>query len=421
MRILFVSNPPRTVYKYMFTIAWALRTAGHEVRFASQPEFVDEVLQAGLTAVPVGHSRDMHKVAARTRGVENERAGIPAPYDVYEEPEKATWEHMVSTMANEGIEWHKYGNFPIISGLVEFARYWEPDLVVWDPLSFAGAIAAKACGAAHARLLFGVDVFGKVRQQFVKLRDAQPADQRRDPLAEWMGAYARKYGFDFTEDMFTGDFTLDQFPLSWQDEADLEYVRTQYIAYNGASVVPKWLQTPPAKPRIAITMGNSAVEVYRGYNVPLSDLLGSVADLDVEVVATVAASQQPLLGKTPDNARIVDFAPMHALAPTCSVVVHHAGAATMGTTARHPVPQLALPYHYDQPTLGKMLEKQGAGLSIHVSEVTPEKFRTAIDRLLTEQVFQDRAVALRDEIFALPTPNQAVPRIEELVVKHRAR
>jgi UDP:flavonoid glycosyltransferase YjiC (YdhE family) len=68
-----------------------------------------------------------------------------------------------------------------------------------------------------------------------------------------------------------------------------------------------------------------------------------------------------------------------------------------------------------------MLEKQGAGLSIHVSEVTGESFRAAIDRLLTEQVFKDRAVALRDEIFALPTPNQAVPRIEELVVKHRAR
>jgi hypothetical protein len=31
-------------------------------------------------------------------------------------------------------------------------------------MTFAGAVAAKACGAAHARLLFGLDVVGHARQ-----------------------------------------------------------------------------------------------------------------------------------------------------------------------------------------------------------------------------------------------------------------
>ncbi|QFQ99415.1 activator-dependent family glycosyltransferase [Streptomyces phaeolivaceus] len=420
MRVLFAANPHKSIFQYMVPLAWALRTAGHEVRFASQPAFAKTITQAGLTAVPVG--RDHEKLwAARIAGNGDAgRAGIEAPYDAFTDPAKATWEYLAPGMATAVEDRHRMQNFPVIADLVEFARQWRPDLVVWDPLTYAGAIAAKASGAAHARLLFGIDVFGGVRDLYLRLKEQQPAREQSDPLADWLGAYARKYGGEFTEDMATGHFTIDQFPRSLQTQApSLHYERMQYIPYGGPAVLPPWLWEQPRKPRVALTMGLSATDLYSGYTINTQEVLDSLADLDIELVATIADNEKAKLRSIPDNARLVPYVPLHALAPTCSVIVHHAGAATLATAARHPVPHLSLHYHYDQPILARKLTEHGAGLDLHTSRATGQAVRDSIQRLLHEPAFTHRAADLRDEIHALPTPNQLVPRLEELTAHHR--
>jgi glycosyltransferase (activator-dependent family) len=418
MRVLLTLNPVNTVFKYMVPLAWALRTAGHEVRVASTPSFADKITQAGLTAVPVGRDRSP-RMGRATEEVEAQRAGIPAPYDAFTDPDKANWDYLKPAMATAA-EAHQWADFPIIGGLVEYARHWKPDLVVWEPMFVAGSLAAKACGAAHARLLFGIDIFGGVRQLYRRLNAEQPAEEQADPIADWLGSYAAKFGAEFSEDMLTGHFTIDQFPRSLQVEADgLDYVRMQYVGYGGAAVVPSWLQKPVQRPRVALTMGLSATEVFTGYNIPFTDILDALSDLDVEIVATVNESEQHKLGKTPDNARIVSFVPMHALVESCSAIIHHAGAATLATAARHPIPHLSLHYHFDQPILARLLAEQGAGLEIHTTKVTGDNVRESLQRLLTEPTFTERATALRDEMLALPTPNELVHQLEELATKHR--
>jgi glycosyltransferase (activator-dependent family) len=346
------------------------------------------------------------------------RSGLGPPYDLALEPENATWEQVRDGHAGVLRMWHKPENFPMIAGLVDFARHWRPDLVIWDPLTYAGAIAAKACGAAHARLLWCVDVFGVSRDQYLRLMAEQPAAQRVDPLADWLAGYGRRYGFEFSEDMTTGQFTIDQFPESLQIEADLTYVRMQYVPYAGPAVVPKWLWAPPERPRVALTMGLTATEVYDGYPISMQDVLTGLGELDIEVVAHVAESEQGKLN-APDNVRMVHFVPWHALVPTCSVVIHHAGAATLATTSLHPVPQLALHCHFDQPILGRKLAGQGAGLEIPASEATGRRVRDAVQRLLTEPHFRAGAARLTEQFRSLPTPNQLVPQLEELTTKHR--
>jgi glycosyltransferase (activator-dependent family) len=420
MRILVALNPEKSYFNYLVPLAWALRTAGHEVRVVSGPRLSATVTQAGLTAVPVGHDRDPWRVAANNpQKLGDLRGGVAEPYDAFDHPEKATWDYLLSGMRDAVRGWHRLTNFPMVAGLVEFARHWQPDLVLWEPLCYAGSIAAKACGAAHGRLLWGIDVFGATREQFLLRKASQPIEQQADPLADWLAGYGRKYGFEFTEDMTTGNFTIDQLPGSLRLESGLEYLPMQYIPYGGAAVVPKWLQEPPRRPRVAMTLGLSATDYFNGYNVPVADIVDELSTLDIELVATVAESQQHLLNTIPDNVRIVPYVPWHAIVPTCSVVIHHAGAATLATTARHPVPQLALHYHFDQPFLARKLANQGAGLEIHTTQVTGDNVRESVRRLLTEPRFTERATALRDEMFTLPTPNQLIPQLEELTIKHR--
>jgi glycosyltransferase (activator-dependent family) len=419
VRVLFTVSPGTTVFNSMVPMAWALRTAGHDVRVASQPAFADEITQAGLTAVPLGRDlgipRLLLAMGMDSAALEVARRGLPDPYAVLDEPDSTDWDraHRAFTEVAEGA---RFETFAIMSALVDFVRDWEPDLVVWEPFTPAGAIAAKACGAAHARLLYGVDVYAFARQHFLSIQNG-----RNDPLADWLGGYARKYGAEFSEDMTVGQFTIDQIPASLQTESDLHYLRTPYIPYGGAAVVPRWLQLPPERPRVALTMGLSATGYFSGYTVNVQDILDSLADLDIELVATVAEAEQAKLARIPDNARLVPYVALHALAPTCTAAITHAGFGTLTAFAPYGVPQLTLPFHFDEPTLGHRLAAQGAGLNLDPTQVTGANVREGVLRLLNEPSFTAAARRLRTEIRTLPSPNDLVPEIEALTRKHRTR
>ncbi|MBB5958532.1 glycosyltransferase (activator-dependent family) [Saccharothrix tamanrassetensis] len=419
MRVLFVASAEKTIFLSMVPLAWALRTAGHEVRVAGKPAFADTITQAGLTAVPVGRDTDTARRTETEEQVELARKGLHPPWDCVEDDEFIQWDRMVQGHVEVVDKCHHLENFPIIASLVDFARSWQPDLVVWDPLAYAGAIAAKAVGAAHARVLFGIDVWGATRDHFLRLKADQPPSRRADPLAEWLGAYSGKYGLEFSEDMTTGHFTIDQLPASLQLATSQEVVRTRFVPYGGPAVVPKWLWTAPERPRVALTLGTTATEYFDGYTLDIQDVIDSVAELDVELVATIAEAEQKKLKNVPDNVRLVSYVPLHALAPTCSAVINHAGFGTLSTFAMHGVPQLTLPYHFDEPLFARKYAEQGAGLRIHAVRPTGRKIRHGVQRLLNEPRFGERAAALHAEIREMPTPNQFVAQLEELTAKYR--
>ncbi|MFF8791227.1 activator-dependent family glycosyltransferase [Streptomyces sp. NPDC015125] len=425
MRVLFVANPEKAHVLPMLPLAWALRTAGHEVRVACTPWFADVITQAGLTAVPVGRDYDLWELLRRQMHTLPDWSyrpefGLPAPYDVAHDPSRAEWSRLSEGYAEIVDLWHKPASFPMIADLVRFACSWRPDLVLWEPLAMAAPIAAKACGAAHGRLLWSVDVFGSTREHFRRLRDRQPQGERPDPLGEWLGGYARMYGGEFTEDMVTGHFTIDQLPGSLRLESELPTLSMRFVPYGGPAVLPKWLWTAPERPRVALTMGVSSTDHGAGYAVDVQGVLDSLADLDLEVVATVAENEQKKLARVPDNARLVPYVPMHALAPTCSLAIHHAGFGTLLTMAQHPVPQLLLPWDFDAPVLGRRAAQQGGSIAIEADRATVPVVREAALRLLGEPIFRDRATVLRDELHALPTPNELVPRLVELTAEFRS-
>ncbi|MBR8745545.1 glycosyl transferase family 28, partial [Nocardiopsis sp. MG754419] len=128
-------------------------------------------------------------------------------------------------------------------------RWWRPDLVVWEPTTYAGAIAAEACGAAHARLTWGVDFHGAAREHHVRLRDEVPG--REDPLRDWMSRWSDAVGSAHREESAQGHFTIDQLPESLRVPTGLDQVGMRYVPFNGPAVVPRWLRADPERPRVA--------------------------------------------------------------------------------------------------------------------------------------------------------------------------
>jgi glycosyltransferase (activator-dependent family) len=423
MRILLTTYPEKPIFRPMVPLAWALRAAGHEVRVASQPFFTDTITQAGLTAIPVGRQRTdnwRRLTEAYPDRAASERVGLPEPYNAaVPGQENVGWATMRDGYRHVLEIWHKQNNVPLITDLVEFARSWRPDLIIWEATTYAGAIAAKTVGAAHARMLWSVDIFGLTRDRFLALQARQATEERTDPLADWLAAYGAKYGYDFSEDMVTGQFTIDHLPRSLRMDAELHYLSARYIPYGGAAVVPRWLSVPPERPRIALTLGTSTTEWFGDYTFGIQDALEALSDVDIEVVATITESEQHKLGRIPGNARIVSYVPLDALAATCSVVINHAGPSTLLTTALHAVPQLTLPWEFDEPVLARLATEQGAALTIPGGRVTGAAVREHVLQLLREPAFAERAALLRDEILALPAPNELVGELAELAAGYR--
>jgi hypothetical protein len=255
MRVLVAGCADENAFPHMVPLAMALRAGGHEVHVAGRPRFTEVISQAGLDAVPVGRDNDVwdafgvpvaERAALRTAMIE--------PYDVVGQDERfITREYLRSGYDYHVTWWHKMDNLPVIAQLVTHAQQWRPALVLWEPTCYAGPVAAKAVGAAHARFLPYPDIYGVTREHFLRLR--RPGDP--DPLGDWLAGYATRYGATFTEDMITGELTIDQLPGSLRLDHELPYTPVRYTPWPA----PGGTGVPPARPRIAVHGGELTAQL----------------------------------------------------------------------------------------------------------------------------------------------------------------
>ncbi|MFF0174063.1 activator-dependent family glycosyltransferase [Micromonospora profundi] len=421
MRVLFVAPPDLKSHLYIMTpLAWALRTAGHDVRVACQPDSAEALAQAGLTAVLAGEpmAETLAEVDEQSEPPKRQAppATLPVQTDYARDDPYAELEYLTTNLLPF------LHTDAMLTDLIGFARAWRPDLVLWDAMTYAGPVVARACGAAHARILFGTDAF-------VQLWEAVRAagGSRPDPMRTWLEPLLRTHGGGpFADDVVHGQWTIDTMPpWTWRPSAP-HYIRMRHLAFNGPSVVPRWLYEPPARPRVCITLGMTHREADVA-EASAADLLEAVGDLDVEVVATMSAEQLASAPRIPDNVRAVDFVPMNVLLPTCSAIVHHGGSSTMASAFEHAVPQLIVPSAYwSEKWFGPVaqangLQERGAGvwLAYDSDYLTAAGLREDLMRVLKDPSFKENAVRLRTEMMGLPTPNEVVPAVEKLTAAYR--
>ncbi|MER7763274.1 nucleotide disphospho-sugar-binding domain-containing protein [Streptomyces sp. NPDC097619] len=424
MRVLFVTNPFRAHLYVQVPLAWALRTAGHEVVVAGPPDLADAIARTGLPGIAVGDPLNLEAMLA---------AGPP--------PDDPTCDPRGTSTGRSVQEDYCWGDalteiqdltggvrqvfFPerTFEDLIGFARQWRPDLVISDPTAFPGTVAAKVVGAAHARMTLNVDRTAQLR---AALRERFAAGTP-DPMRDWLEPILARHGVEFDESAVLGQWTVNPVPGWIGQTPGVHYLPMRAVPFNGPASTPRWVYEPPTRPRVVITQGISHRDAsVSGVSSAVRNLFEAVEGLDAEVVATLDAKQ--LDGATvPDNVRTVDFVPFTSLLPGgCAAIVHEGGVGSFATALENAVPQVIVPNDFRSEkwwgpvAIGTGLEARGAGVyAANSSTLTPAVLHDGLKRILDDPSYAANAARLRSEVRAMPSPNELVPALERLTAEHR--
>jgi UDP:flavonoid glycosyltransferase YjiC (YdhE family) len=371
MRALFVSGGGIGHGFPLVPLAWAMRVAGHEVRFVTTGRALD-VEHAGLPVVDAAPGVDF---TARIR----ER--IAQSQETLQQT--ATMQNLCGA-----IPLLAQFSEVLVDGVVDAAMQWRPDLVVHTQADGAGLVAA-----------------GKLRVPLVDhglgiVRGAGVHELLREHMAD---AFARHGVAELPQPIASIDVAP---PSMLADESSGWPMR--YVPYNGGCVLPNWLHRPGDRRRIAVTLGTVA-PMTEGLG-PLRQILQVAGSVDAEFVLALGNVDTSELGDLPDNAHVVGWVPLGELLRGCAALVHHGGEGTTMTALAAGVPQLILPSGRGRHIPAAAVQQCRAGLTSHVQDLDSAQ----LSRLLNDKKLAEAASRVREEIAALPTPADLVPRVVSL-------
>ncbi|MFD9633729.1 nucleotide disphospho-sugar-binding domain-containing protein [Streptomyces violascens] len=384
MRVLFVGHGPAHV-PWIIPLAWACRLAGHEVRVAVRPQCVAPVTRAGLVAVPVGDEAATAKVAARQLGLGPGRLKAAAESVAVLDADlsEALIEKMIAVADT------------LTDDLVDFARFWRPDIVVHDTAAAAGLVAAAAIKVPAVGHTWGVSLGVHCESE-----------------AELRPSYAQLFERFGADPVVGPSVWIDPCPPGLRPPHGVRRANMRYIPFAGPAALPEWLRSerPSGRPLVCVTGGvtTTALDEVRDH------VVRSLLDLDTDVVLAVTPEQAANTGRLPDGVRMVESFPLDVLLAHCDALVHHGGVGSGLIAVTHGLPQLLLPRNAFQEHWSHLVRASGAGTALP-ADAEEGAVGAAVQDLLTRPSYRERSKALRAETDRMPTPDQLVGFLEECV------
>jgi UDP:flavonoid glycosyltransferase YjiC (YdhE family) len=347
----------------MLPLARALHEAGHRVMFAVPPGIAPIVREAGFAQVTLSGHRP---VRPTFRQVASGTSGTPSKGPRVLE----LFAGLAEDMAGD---------------LVDVAREFVPDLVLYDPTALAGPIAAAVTGASAVRIRYGLDL----------LKAAGPAMRHRiEPLAGRFSCSDVDPAADRAVDPWPGTVAEEDLPVG---------------------PGPVEAATPaPGRPRVCVTWGHTMARLN-----PSLFLAGAIAaelaDSGMAVTLAVSAAQTALLGRLPGTVRVLVDQPVTSALDACSALVSQGGAGTLLAGLARGVPQLAVGQLPDHLAHARAVAEIGAGRVLLPGPDTAAAVRDDLRRLLGDPAHRAAAQAVRTRLLSRPSPSAVAARLSTLV------
>lgn len=378
MKILVSTGPSYGLYCPVVPLAWALRSAGHEVLVAAPESLAATANGSGLPFVPTYPAMHMREVMA------HDREGSPVVF--------ATQEDGMLAQAGRGFGRLGARTLP---GMLAVTGKWRPDIVLSEPHAYSAAVAAEVHGVPWVEHGVGLGYHRAI--------DRSGAAELA-PELEPLGLSGLPEPALRLEPCPPGVLPGDAPPGQ----------PMRFVQYDPPATVPSWVFEKRSRPRVLVTLGT--VSPAAGGARVLRELVRTLPSLGVEILVAVADEVVEQLGPLPDAVVAAGFLPLASVLPACDLVVHHCGGGSTMAATRAGLPQLLVPQPVvaEQYDSARRLTAFGASLQILTPQIDPAVVLDSCRELLDDPSYAGRARELRDQITAMPSPNEIVPLIEEL-------
>jgi zeaxanthin glucosyltransferase len=393
MKIGFVSMPLSGHLNPMTALARRLQSRGNEVVFFGVPDVEPFARAAGLdfvpygeTEYPVGSIDKVYSSVAKLHGFEAVRHSC---MDLNPDLTRVTFDYLAEKLVTTGVEALVIDTIHFFIELVPLSMS-IPYVHIWNVLHLDFSGATPAC-------LFNCPL------------DTSPEGLKRNavnlhklgailgPMAEIARSYAERVGLkvDWNDPAATVSklAVITQTPkefdfpgIPWPPQ--FHYAGPFHDGEGRGPVLFPWEKLTD-KPLIYAALGtlvNGLTDVYK-------HILEAVEPLeDVRVVLSVGKNINPQnLGPIPSNTIVVRSAPQIDLLKRAALCITHAGLNTTLESLAHGVPMVAIPIGYDQPGTAARIAHHGTGEFIEVDELTTDRLRGLIEKVLQDPSYRERA------------------------------
>jgi zeaxanthin glucosyltransferase len=150
-------------------------------------------------------------------------------------------------------------------------------------------------------------------------------------------------------------------------------------------------------------------------------IAAACAQIDAQLVLALGGGDPAQLGELPGSPIVVPYAPQLELLKRATLMISHAGLNSVLEALACGVPLVAIPLTSDQPGVAARLEWHGAGERILPEQLSVERLRAAVQRVLTEPSYREQARRLQRAIQSSGGARRAADIVESALARRDPR
>lgn len=396
----------------MTTLGRELVRRGHRVTIVARPDGEAKAVAAGLGFAAIGKTEFPRGSIARqavTLGGLSALKALRFTIDMMRQAAEVTFRDLPTVCRKIGIE----------SLLVDQVNPAAGTVAEIEGLPFvkvANALALNrdpACPPAVLAWRYRADFFGRLRNSAgnwflhrvtAPIRDTINAHRIRHGLPPRIDENAPAFLAEIAQQPAFFDFPRAR------PEPRLHFTGPWH--QGGESGVPFPWDKLNGLPLVYVSLGtlqNRMMDMF-------TKIAEAVAPLQVQLVISLGAADQDvtlLASRSAGKPLIVPFAPQLALLQKAALTITHAGLNTALESLARGVPMVAIPITNDQPGVARRLEWLGLAEVVLPRQMTVERVRQAVERVLEDPSYRERARERSREIANLDGLNHAADIVEK--------
>jgi UDP:flavonoid glycosyltransferase YjiC (YdhE family) len=381
MRILFSTSPALGHLLPLLPLARAARGHGHDVAILTD-QSLSSHLDAGFEMLPAGPTADMLLSEVRRR------CGVDLSDGTDSEPDP---EYVAELFAGTRVDFTFDQALPA-------AKVWQPDLIVYEYFDLVGPLIGAVLQCPATKLAFG---------------PAYDAEYDNAMACKVAPRY-RRMGLEPSAPVAFLDTCPPMLQVEgWARPAGHLYMRPEPHSRYASDWAAPDFGDRNGLPTVLVTLGT----VFHN-PVVLSSILTGLADLNVNILATVGPNGDPAeINVDPARVRIVRFVPLDNLLTGVSAVVAHGGAGTVLASLSRGLPLVLLPQGADQFIHARQVASVHAGIVLLPNEATPPAIGSALQQVLTNASIRGAAQDLAEEIAAMDSPDYVIEKLDRKLLR----